>query len=372
MPYGKGRVVYLGSGELWRLRQYDETFYERLWMNLVRHAASGQPREKGRRGERREPAGGERRAVEKGLAWLARQQHRDGHWEWANESLPVTTTALAGQALLLEGSTIRGGRYAGNLRRAAEWLMARARPDGRVGDPGAKGESVPGLSSHAFAVTFLASVYGEEEDLERRKKLEKVLQGAVKYLVDAQTARGGWGLVPAKEGNDFDEAEATAHALLALRAARQVGLPVPREAIATGDAYLERTVKPLSLDVVEALVALGPEAFRSPSAKKWLRDVEGLLAFHGGGLIEYHNVYTARLAYALGEEGYAKLFPESKPGDRITWSGYRKTTFAHLLGTQRDDGSWTQGLDAVYSTAVNLMILQLERSAVPEGVTGWR
>jgi uncharacterized membrane protein len=39
MKLDKGRVVYLTSGELWRLRQYREGAYDRLWMQLLRHAA---------------------------------------------------------------------------------------------------------------------------------------------------------------------------------------------------------------------------------------------------------------------------------------------------------------------------------------------
>ena len=36
---GKGRVVYLGSGEMWRLRSYREAFHDRFWTELVRYAA---------------------------------------------------------------------------------------------------------------------------------------------------------------------------------------------------------------------------------------------------------------------------------------------------------------------------------------------
>lgn len=39
--YGAGKVVWLGSGELWRLRQYREAFHERFWMKLCRYVASG-------------------------------------------------------------------------------------------------------------------------------------------------------------------------------------------------------------------------------------------------------------------------------------------------------------------------------------------
>jgi RNA polymerase sigma factor (sigma-70 family) len=42
-PHGKGRVVWLGSGETWRLRQYRESYYERFWLELARYAAPGKP-----------------------------------------------------------------------------------------------------------------------------------------------------------------------------------------------------------------------------------------------------------------------------------------------------------------------------------------
>jgi hypothetical protein len=41
MPYGSGKVVFLGSGELWRLRQYREIYHERFWTKLARYAGSG-------------------------------------------------------------------------------------------------------------------------------------------------------------------------------------------------------------------------------------------------------------------------------------------------------------------------------------------
>jgi hypothetical protein len=39
--YGAGTVFHLGSGELWRLRSLDETLYERLVTQLVRHVSQG-------------------------------------------------------------------------------------------------------------------------------------------------------------------------------------------------------------------------------------------------------------------------------------------------------------------------------------------
>lgn len=40
-PFKRGRVVYLGSGEAWRLRQYREAYHERFWTKLARYASAG-------------------------------------------------------------------------------------------------------------------------------------------------------------------------------------------------------------------------------------------------------------------------------------------------------------------------------------------
>jgi hypothetical protein len=41
MPYGSGKVVYIGAGETWRLRMYREIFFERCWTKLARYVGSG-------------------------------------------------------------------------------------------------------------------------------------------------------------------------------------------------------------------------------------------------------------------------------------------------------------------------------------------
>ena len=82
-------------------------------------------------------------------------------------------TALAGMALLMEGSTIREGKYADNIRRAVDWLMDRVQPNGLIGNPNNPTEAGRYMYGHGFGLLFLACVYGEEEDADRRKKLEK-------------------------------------------------------------------------------------------------------------------------------------------------------------------------------------------------------
>src|SRR5947209_9848818 len=77
--------------------------------------------------------------VKKGLDYLVKQQFKDGHWGANGDQYPVSMTALSGMALLMEGSTIREGKYATQIRRAADWLMERSMRgnlrDGLIGNP---------------------------------------------------------------------------------------------------------------------------------------------------------------------------------------------------------------------------------------------
>src|SRR5258708_6572623 len=79
-----------------------------------------------------------RAAVNKGLDWLASKQTPNGSWSAIGDQYQVPMTALAGVALLMEGSTYKDGKYAPQIRKAVEWLMERSQDgnnrDGLIGD----------------------------------------------------------------------------------------------------------------------------------------------------------------------------------------------------------------------------------------------
>ena len=109
-------------------------------------------------------------AIKKGLEWVAKQQHRDGHWEANGGQYPSPMTALGGMVLLMEGSTLREGKYSDNLRRAVDWLSERSQRNGLLANPNNAAEAGRYMYGHGFATLFLAQVYGEEEDNDRRRK----------------------------------------------------------------------------------------------------------------------------------------------------------------------------------------------------------
>jgi len=326
-------------------------------------------------------------ACEDGLKWVVLQQHRDGHWEANGNQYPVSMTALSGMALLMEGSTLREGRFSEHLRRATDWLMDRARPNGMIGNPENPTEQQRYMYGHGFGMLFLASVYGEEEDGDRRKRLEKILTKAVEFTGKAQTAKGGWGYVSAADGGDFDEGSVTITQLQAIRAARNAGIVVPKSIIDKAVKYLKDSTTPrggVVYSLYNSAAAAGGERppltaaavacafsagdYNSELAKKWLEYCAANIPIGRGrvGHDEYLHYYYAQAIYILGDDGYGKLFPKASKDSSLTWSKYRTAMFDHIMQSQNRDGSWSGGyIGPVFTTSVYLTILQLDKAMLP-------
>jgi hypothetical protein len=329
----------------------------------------------------------QRKAVQKGLEWLAKNQHKDGHWEAFGGQYPVTMTALSGMAMLMEGSTIREGKYKDNIRRAADWLMARSMPNGMLGNPNIPGEAGRYMYGHGFATLFLSCVVGEEEEGDRRRRLVDILERACKFCHAAQTNRGGWGYVSAREGSNFDEGSVTVTQVQALRAARNAGIIVPQEAIKMAQKYLSDSTSPsggviYSLGgggggdgrpaLTAAAIACGFSTgdYKSPLIKKWFKFCKSNVPLLGGGRFghdEYTHYYYAQAIYMLGEDRYRRdIDPDARESEQLKWSAYKKATFENLIRSQSSDGSWSGGhVGPNFITPVYLTILQLDNAALP-------
>jgi hypothetical protein len=335
----------------------------------------------------------ERESIQKGLAYLAKTQYPDGHWEANGGRWSTSMTALAGMAFLMEGSTIRDGKYSRQVTRATDWFMTKAQANGLLGDPRNFSERSHYIHGHGYALLFLSQIYGEEEDAGRRRKLEAILTKAVEFSGNAQTSKGGWGYTSAKDSGDVDEGSTTITQLQGLRAARNAGIVVPKQIIDRGIEYLKKCTtpqggivytistpkqagqerRPLTAAGVACMFSAGE--YQHEYAKKWLKFCRDSIPIERGqpGLAEhwdYTQYYLAQTVYFLGENGYAKLFPKSKETERLTWSKYRAVMFEHIVGRQMGDGSWVMGGSfgnpgPVYSTACCLTILQLENNTLP-------
>jgi hypothetical protein len=299
-------------------------------------------------------------------------------------------TALAGMALLMEGSTLRDGKYAAPLRKAVDWLMERSQRNGLIGNPNNLVEAQRYMYGHGFATLFLASIYGEEEDGDRRQRLEEILTRGVEFTAKAQTPRGGWGYVSSADGNGFDEGSVTITQVQALRACRNAGIAVPKVVIDKAHDYLKNCTTarggviyslahggafngaerpPLTGAAIACMFSAGE--YNSELAKRWIKYCQTAIPIDKSGRDsfghwEYTHYYYAQAIYTLGEDGYAKLFPDSKPEERLTWSKYQGVIYDFLASRQNADGSWNQGyIGPVFTTACHLAILQLNNGTLP-------
>ncbi|MCC6421667.1 MAG: terpene cyclase/mutase family protein [Gemmataceae bacterium] len=340
-----------------------------------------------------------REAVRKGLAWLAKQQQRDGSFGANGNQYPVSMTALSGMAFLMEGSTVREGKYSEPIRKAAQWLIDRSmkggQRDGLIGNTDNPTEAGRYMYGHGFATLFLASIYGDEDNEKRREKLKDILTRAVKYIGNAQSTQGGWFYTSKAEGHDQDEGSVTITQVQALRACRNAGIAVPKDIIRKAQDYLKHS----TTERGGVVYSLGRGGFRAPAGgerpaltaaaiscgfnageyksdlvKKWFKFCRDAISINNLGGVrighdEYTHYYYAQAVYILGDDGWEKLFGSTPENQRVSWSRYRATMFDRLIQTQHQDGSWPSGggfsVGPVYSTAVYLTIMQLDKGTLP-------
>ncbi|MDA1162624.1 MAG: VWA domain-containing protein [Planctomycetota bacterium] len=132
--YGAGRVIYLGSPEMWRLRSNDEVYYDRFWTKSIREA--GQARLK--RGNNRGTLLLERNQYVLGQTVRLRAQLTDPQFE------PLITDAIGAEIfdpggrpmippLQMQRDTSRVGQYVGSFRVSSPgvWRIAVPIPQSR-------------------------------------------------------------------------------------------------------------------------------------------------------------------------------------------------------------------------------------------------
>ena len=170
-------------------------------------------------------------AVSRGLAYLAMQQNDNGSWTSKigyklNEDYNYTSeknghvgvTALAGMAFLAGGHLPGRGEYGANVERCLDFVLGCVDEDGYISQSGTR------MYSHAFATLFLAEIYGMTHREDVRDKLQK----AIDFIVKSQNAEGGWRYEPYAVESDMSIVVCQ---VLALRAARNIGIRVPKSTV---------------------------------------------------------------------------------------------------------------------------------------------
>lgn len=260
--------------------------------------------------------------------------------------------------------------------------------------PGDDFETQWAAGVHADALLFLASAYDADDAGPRRTRLRTLVAAAVAHAVKGQTDRGAWG--DARGGGEADDTQLTAGVLHALAAARAAGVEVPAAvferaaryyAAATttegGVTYSLSAVRPggARADVTNPVsTALAAASFltaprRPPELRRWVAAAERTMpavpgssrpgGFTSSVAFMLQSLAFARVAHALGDDGYRSLVPGAS-GGVMRWSAHRERLFPCVRGAQSPDGSWADAsFGPARATALALIILQLDNDYLP-------
>ena len=337
-------------------------------------------------------------AVNRGLAWLADHQSSDGSWVakigfklnndfryTADDKGHLGVTSLACMAFLAGGHLPGRGKYGKNVDAGLKFVLSCVQEDGYITFGGTR------MYDHAFATLFLAEVYG----MTSREDVKASLQKAVDFIVKSQNAEGGWRYEPYSQESDMSIVVCQ---VIALRAARNIGIRVPRSTVeraaryvvdsaVTRDGILDpgmgysggfggseigtfhyqkdvhsRSSFPLTAAGVTALHGLG--IYSDELIKKGLNYLSSNLApFNrepspGYGTDKGHYYFWYGHYY-----GVQAMYTAGSP----YWEPYFTELRSQLLRIQRPDGSWPNdvGPGPAFGTAVGVLILEIPYRFLP-------
>jgi prenyltransferase beta subunit len=299
------------------------------------------------------------RAIERGLAFLAKKQGPDGALGSGGYTSNVGVCGLAGIAFLCGGSAPGRGPYGKNVDRCIEFLLTCAQDSGYLFS--ATGASHGPMYEHGFATLFLAEVYGMSGRTDLREKLAR----AVRLIVDTQNVEGGWRYHPQRNDADIS---VTVCQIMALRAARNAGIYVPPETVTRCIDYVKRSqntdggfmyqlqggasIFPRSAAGVVALYSAG--IYDGPEITKGLAYLNENLPRPNVLAKEHHyfygHYYAVQAMWHAGGEHWRRWYPAIRD---------------ELIAKQRDDGGWTDSICNEYGAAMACIILQMPNNYLP-------
>jgi len=168
--------------------------------------------------------------IDGGLEWLTLQQERSGAWSTGAPGGTQYRGAMTGYVLLAfmgSGNLPGEGPYGESLQRAVDYLVGIVLPDGTIQTDN-RGHY---MYSHGIVLLALTQVLGQTGDTDTRAAIERM----VRLTLGAQDANGGWRYHPRPSGADIS---ATVVQCVALRAARNIGIPVSQDVLDRAADYV--------------------------------------------------------------------------------------------------------------------------------------
>lgn len=296
------------------------------------------------------------RRVKRGLDWLSKSVSNENAMNAVGVD-PTAIMALAGIAFVADGNLPNNGPYGREVDRILDFILHNCQESGLIASPAYASP----MYGHGFATLFLAEVYG----MSPRPDLKEKLQNAIRLIVHTQNNEGGWRYQPVPQDADLS---VTICQVMALRAARNAGIKVPRHTIDQALEYVRKSQEPdggfaymlnsrgsafpRSAAGVACLYYMG--AYDAPEITKGLKYLMQRLPGKSENSGDFHyfygNYYATQAMFMSGGDAWAQY-----------WPAIRK----ELSERQQADGSWTDQNGAIYATSMSLIILQVPDRLLP-------
>jgi hypothetical protein len=328
-------------------------------------------------------------AIDHGLAYLKKSQNEDGSFGTRNYEGNVAITSLGALAMMAGGHQPGRGAYGKVVRNALEFVLNQEQnspfPGYLVHNPGVahnfgrplRPDHGP-MYGHGFGTLFLAEVSGMVHEKDLRERLHGTLKRAVKLIIDSQSRnpRGGWRYNPDSADADIS---VTICQIMALRAARNAGLSVPKEVADKCIAYVKRCQDATDGSFRYMDVPFG----RGPGTVAFARTAAGVVALNSAGVykgkevengLKYLMSWKRRLTgessfhmphdmqYFYGHY-YAVQAMWTAGGSR--WTEWYPFIREELIRQQSADGYWYDPICNHYGTAMACIILQVPNNYLP-------
>lgn len=300
-------------------------------------------------------------AVERGLVWLAGQQHPDGSFGSGAYRGNIAVTSLAGLAFMTVGHPPGQGPYGEVVDKALAYVLQNTNPSGFI--ESRQSTTHGPMYSHGFGCLFLAEAYGMTDRPDIREKLKK----AVLLIINSQNHEGGWRYHPGSPDADLS---VTVCQIMALRAARNAGIWVPRDVAEKCIGYVQR-----SQNSDGGFMYMSHGGSSAPP-----RSAAGIVALYSAGVYSgeavgnglqyliqnylpsgrpirrsshyfYGHYYAVQAMWQAGGEYWARWYPAIRD---------------ESLKTQAPEGYWRDpSVCSEYGTAMAVIILQTPNTHLP-------
>jgi hypothetical protein len=302
-------------------------------------------------------------SIDRGLAFLALLQEKDGAW-LANGTTHPAVTSLAVMAFLSAGHVPGEGPYRVNVEKGIRWVLTQQRPDGII-----SATDWDEMYQHAICTMMLCES-AAMCDKKTAALIRPTLENAVKRIVESQRPaglnKGGWRY---RYGSDDADLSVSGWQILALRGARNLGFDVPAQSIDAAMQFVDKCRDPRSggfaympgTQVTAACTATGILANELCGGRERHRSQEVMQA--GAYLLrspltadENHYFYTAyycsQAMFQLGGN---------------YWHIHRRHMHKTLLDSQQANGGWltNKSLGPNYATSMALLALTVEYRLLP-------